>query len=538
MNFNELWLNADLIKALDDIGYKEPTKIQFDVISEANNWKNIIWQSQTWTGKTAAFVLSLLQNIDLNKRWTQALIIAPTRELVTQIKDEIFKLSKYHRVKSLAVFWWSPIYKQIDLIRKWQDIVIWTPWRVIDLIERKVLKLEHINYFVLDEVDRMLDMWFIDDIDFIWSWLTNLKQVFSFSATITPAIKTIIEKYLWINYTFIKSTDAITTEKIDHSFLETPMINKYELLNKFIKKHKSEKTIVFVQMKVDTEKLAMKLNEDWFKASFLNGDMRQRERFKALKDFQEWLTNIFVVTDVAARWLNMKNIELVVNFDVPTDPESYIHRIGRTWRAWAEWKAIMFVSWWEKYAFKNIEKTNKITIKQVNTEGEEIERKEERSTSRWSFGWRWRAPSRFGSRSRSEGSSRWGTRYGSSRSGSSEKKSYWFSAWSSERKPYWERAESSERKSFWEKSFSWERKSFWEKRTFSDRKPVWDKNSSFKKSDSEKTFEHKSSWYFAKRDEKRWQRSTTRGTSSRPSSRSSSVRRDSWSSRWGSRTSR
>ncbi|MDD3302003.1 MAG: DEAD/DEAH box helicase [Candidatus Gracilibacteria bacterium] len=538
MNFNELGLNADLIKALDDIGYKEPTKIQFDVISEANNGKNIIGQSQTGTGKTAAFVLSLLQNIDLNKRGTQALIIAPTRELVTQIKDEIFKLSKYHRVKSLAVFGGSPIYKQIDLIRKGQDIVIGTPGRVIDLIERKVLKLEHINYFVLDEVDRMLDMGFIDDIDFIWSGLTNLKQVFSFSATITPAIKTIIEKYLGINYTFIKSTDAITTEKIDHSFLETPMINKYELLNKFIKKHKSEKTIVFVQMKVDTEKLAMKLNEDGFKASFLNGDMRQRERFKALKDFQEGLTNIFVVTDVAARGLNMKNIELVVNYDVPTDPESYIHRIGRTGRAGAEGKAIMFVSGGEKYAFKNIEKTNKITIKQVNTEGEEIERKEERSTSRGSFGGRGRAPSRFGSRSRSEGSSRGGTRYGSSRSGSSEKKSYGFSAGRSERKPYGERAESSEKKSFGEKSFSGERKSFGEKRTFSDREPVGDKNSSFRKSDSEKTFEHKSSGYFAKRDEKRGQRSTTRGASSRPSSRSSSVRRDSGSSRGGSRTSR
>jgi ATP-dependent RNA helicase DeaD len=410
--------------------------------------------------------------MDPNKRWTQALIIAPTRELVTQIKEEIFKLSKYHRVSSLAVYGWSPIYKQIDLIRKWQDIVIWTPWRVIDLIERKVLKLEHINFFVLDEVDRMLDMGFVDDIEYIWDWLTNLKQVFSFSATITNEIKSIIEKYLWINYTFIKSTDAITTEKIDHSFVETPHIHKYDLLNRFIKTHKSEKTIVFVQTKRDTEMLSNKLNDDWFKASYLNWDMRQRERFKALKDFQDGYSNIFVVTDVAARWLNMKNIDLVVNFDVPTDPESYIHRIGRTGRAGAEGKAIMFVSWSEQYSLKNIERTNKIKIKQVNNEWEEIERKvEERSTSwRGGFGWGSRGRGWFG----------WGSRgwsrgwFGGSRSGSGERKSFW-------------RGDSS----------------------------------SYRKTDDNKSSEHRSTWYFAKRDEQRWQRTTTR--------------RDSWSSssfRW------
>jgi len=439
------------------MGYVTPTQVQNDVIKEAFAGKNVIWQSQTGTGKTAAFALSLLQNMDPNKRWTQALIIAPTRELVTQIKEEIFKLSKYHRVSSLAVYGWSPIYKQIDLIRKWQDIVIWTPWRVIDLIERKVLKLEHINFFVLDEVDRMLDMGFVDDIEYIWDWLTNLKQVFSFSATITSEIKTIIEKYLWNNYSFIKSTDAITTDKIDHSFIESTYINKYPLLQKFIDTHKSEKTIVFVQTKRDTEMLADKLNDDWFKASFLNWDMRQRERFKALKDFQDGYSNIFVVTDVAARWLNMKNIDLVVNFDVPTDPESYIHRIGRTGRAGAEGKAIMFVSGSERFAFKNIERTNKIKIKQVNHEWEEVERKEEERPSRWGNWSRWRFGSRWGST--------WGSRW-------------WFG---------WSRS-SGERKSFGSR----------------------DRDSSYRKPDDNRSSEHRSSWYFAKRDQQRWQRSTTR----------------------------
>ncbi len=504
MNFNELWLKADIVKALDEIGYTTPTKIQSDVIAESLNLKNIIGQSQTGTGKTAAFVLSLLQNLDKKRRWTQALIIAPTRELVSQIKDEIFKLSKYHRVSSLAVYGWSPIYKQIDMIRRWQDIIIWTPWRVIDLIERKVLKLEHINFFVLDEVDRMLDMWFVDDIEFIWDWLTNLKQVFSFSATITPEIKSIIEKHLWVDYTYIKSTNEITTEKIDHSFLETPHINKYELLHKFIEMHKSQKTIVFVQTKRDTEDLADRLIRDWFKASYLNWDMRQRERFKALKDFQEWYTNIFVVTDVAARWLNMHNIELVVNFDVPTDPESYIHRIGRTGRAWASGKAITFVSGSERYALKNIERTNKIKIKQVNNEWVEVERVEERSSSgRWGFGGRGRGW--FGWRN-SWG--RWGF-WGGGRSG-----------WS--RFGWWSRDGRKDREfdNRWDK---WER-SFW-----------WRRNNSFRKSDDSNSSSHREWWYFARRDkvnserregtlgyERRWQRSSTRRDNDRGSDNSRS----------------
>lgn len=524
MTFKELELNSDLLKALDEMGYVEPTKIQSDVLKESKEFKNIIWQSQTGTGKTAAFVLSLLQNMDRNKRWTQTLIIAPTRELVTQIKEEIFKLTKYHRVSSIAVYGWSPIYKQVDLIRKWQDIVVGTPWRVIDLIERKVLKLEHINFFVLDEVDRMLDMWFIDDIEYIWQGLKNLKQVFSFSATVTPEIKTIIEKYIWDNYSFIKSTTEITTDKIDHSFIESTYINKYPLLLKFIESHKSQKTIVFVQTKKDTEMLADKLCEDWFKASYLNWDMRQRERFKALKDFQEWYSDIFVVTDVAARWLNMKNIDLVINFDVPTDPESYIHRIGRTGRAGAEWKAVMFVSGSEKYALKNIEKINKIKIKQVNDEWVEIERKEEQRPSRWGFGGsRWR----FGSRWGSSFWSRWGSRgwFGWSRS-SGERR------WSWERRSFWSR-DNSFRKS--DDSQSVESKRFEEKRSFTrnnderdDRRSYARRdNDNFKKRETDER-EHKSSGYFAKRDERRWQRSTTRA----PRRDWDSNRGWRWFSRW------
>ncbi|EKE26599.1 MAG: hypothetical protein ACD_4C00234G0007 [uncultured bacterium (gcode 4)] len=450
MKFTELNLKVEVLDWLAKLGYETPTKIQEEVILEYTNWKNIIWQSQTWTGKTAAFVISLLQSIDLTRPWVQALVMAPTRELVTQIREEFLAISWNMNIRSLPVYGGSPIFKQIDMLRKWQTIVIGTPGRIIDLIERKALKLSEVEYFVLDEVDRMLDMGFVDDIDFIWNSLTSVKQSLAFSATITPEIKSIVEKYLWVNYTFIKATSDLMVEKIDHSFMEVPHIDKYNKLKSYINKHKAKKAIVFVQTKRDTEEIASKLREDWFQADCLNWDMRQRERFKALRDFQDGVSKIFVVTDVAARWLNVKNIDLVVNFDVPNDPESYIHRIGRTWRAWADWKAIMFVAKNEQIALKNIERRNKISIKQVDDEWNEMARKSTRDEG--SFNW---GRNRFNSRSggsSSRSGSRWGFGWRSSSGG-----------WRFSEAPRWERIDKWERPSYFDSKPSSERSSFWDR---------------------------------------------------------------------------
>lgn len=512
MTFEELNLRPEINKALAAAGYTTPTQIQFDVINEINNGKNIIGQSQTGTGKTAAFVISLLQKLDLGKRGTQALILAPTRELVNQIREEILLLSKDLNVRSLPVFGWSPIFKQKELIKKGQDIIIGTPGRVIDLIERGVLKLEQLDYFVLDEVDRMLDMGFVDDIDFIWGKATNLKQSMVFSATITDDMKRIIEKYLSIDYTYIKSTTAITTEKIDHSFIEVPHVDKYDMLLKFIEEHKGQKTIVFCQTKRDTEVLADKLLDDNIRASYLNGDMRQRERFKALKDFQENKVDIFVVTDVAARWLNMKNIELVVNFDVPLDPESYIHRIGRTGRAGASGRAVMFVSDREKSSLKSIEKTNKIKIKQIDHEGNEVERKEERSfggrsdsrggrSSGGRFGGRWRGWDRGGRGS-----------FGGDRGGRSRDDSYFGRSERTERAPRGEKIGFEKRFDRDRSENGGERRSFggWERR-----------DSGFTRRDDNRGGERRSfssdrGWNdsFNKRSSDRTERNRDRGTDS------------------------
>ncbi len=368
-------LNPKVLAGIEKLGYESPTRIQEEVIRDAALGKNIIGQSQTGTGKTAAFIISLLEKIDPAKKGVQAIILAPTRELVMQIRDEIVALSTaMGNVHSLPVYGGSPIGRQIEMLRRGQTIVVGTPGRVIDLIERRALRLADVQYFVLDEVDRMLDMGFIEDIDFIWSQVTNVQQAFAFSATITPEMKNIVEKYLGVDYTFIKATDGITVDKIDHSFVDVPHIAKYDALKKFIITHEAKKTIVFVQMKRDTEDLTDRLVRDGLRAACLNGDMRQRERFKALKDFQDGHVHIFVVTDVAARGINVKNIDLVVNYDVPNDPESYIHRIGRTGRAGADGRAIMLVARDEQPLFRNIERRNKITIRQIDLESNHVER--------------------------------------------------------------------------------------------------------------------------------------------------------------------
>ncbi len=378
MLFSEFPLNKYVLDSLEKAGYTEPTKIQEEVIRAVLDGKNVVGQSQTGTGKTAAFVIPLLEKIDSKIRRPQAIVLAPTRELASQIRDEVVKLSEGMFIRSTAVYGGTSIRMQREILMKGPQIVVATPGRLIDLIDRRFIDLSNIQYFVLDEVDRMLDMGFIDDIDYVWSFLTNVKQSMTFSATIPVEVGNLISKYVGEGYEHIKATTSITVDKIDHAFVEVTHFEKFDLLKKYVSEHADKKTIVFTRTKSETEHLARMLMENGITADFLHGDLEQRQRQRALKRFQSGEISTFVTTDVAARGLNMNNIDLVINYHVPEDPESYIHRIGRTGRAGAEGKAIMFVSEAEKMFFKNVERRNKIRIKQVDMEGIEIVRQEER----------------------------------------------------------------------------------------------------------------------------------------------------------------
>lgn len=374
MLFHEFPINKFLLQALDDNQYLEATKIQEEVIKAALEGKNIVGQSQTGTGKTAAFVIPLLEKIDSKKRAPQAIILAPTRELAMQIRDEVFKLSTHMFIKSIAVYGGSNIRIQRENLARGPQIVVATPGRLIDLIDRRFIDCSQVEFFVLDEVDRMLDMGFIEDIDYIWSNLPTVRQSMTFSATIPTEMQNLITKFVGTGYEQIKATSSITVDKIDHSFVEVTSFNKFDALRQYVDEHKDTKTIVFCRTKHECEHISRMLCENGYSAAFLHGDLEQRARTRALKSFKEGDIAVFVTTDVAARGLNMNSIDLVVNYHVPEDPESYIHRIGRTGRAGAAGRAIMFVDASEKNYLRNIERRNKIRIKQVDLFGKVVER--------------------------------------------------------------------------------------------------------------------------------------------------------------------
>lgn len=374
MLFSELGLDEKVLAALTKNGYTEATKIQEEVIRAAMEGKSIIGQSQTGTGKTAAFVIPLLQKLDANIRKPQVIVLAPTRELAMQIREEFYKLSFGTNLRSVAVYGGSNIRAQRESLEGGPQVVVATTGRLIDLIERRFIDLSHVEYLVLDEVDRMLDMGFIDDIDMIWSRLGNIKQSMTFSATIPQEVNNLLAKYVGTGYESIKATENLMVSKIDHAFIEVPHFEKYDMLKKYIGDHKGVKIVVFCRMKHETEDIADMLERDGFSTGCLHGDMQQRDRTRSLKRFQDGFCNVFITTDVAARGLNMKDIMLVVNYNVPEDPEAYIHRIGRTGRAGAEGKAIMFVTSGERNLLGNIERRNKITLKQIDIHGDEVVR--------------------------------------------------------------------------------------------------------------------------------------------------------------------
>ncbi len=362
VTFKDFGLKSGLQQAIDKLGYSEPTQIQAEVWAAAQEGSNIIAQSQTGTGKTTAFLLPILQAIDNKNRFPQVLIVAPTRELVQQIREDIMTLTEFYPMRSLCVIGGRKLMFQKEDLKYGPQFLVATPGRLIEFIQKRLIDTSKITHFVLDEVDRMLDMWFIEDVDRIWEQLNGLKQTMTFSATINNEIKDIINKHC-DEFTHIRVGEKITVDKIDHTYIDIAHNHKFNTLIHILKQHPDQKTIIFAQTKRNTEVITRALKDAKHTCAYLNGDLDQRERNRALRAFKEWVCKVLITTDVAARWLNMDNVQLVVNFDVPREPESYIHRIGRTGRAGAEGKAIMFVDRDEQHLIMDIERTQKIKLK-------------------------------------------------------------------------------------------------------------------------------------------------------------------------------
>ncbi len=344
LKFSELNLDKKLLKSIEAIGFEEATPIQSETIPLALEGKDVIGQAQTGTGKTAAFGLPMLDKIDTEKSTIQGLVIAPTRELAIQTQEEIYRLGKDKRIKVQAVYGGADIGRQIRALKNKPHIVVGTPGRMLDHINRRTLKLETVETLVLDEADEMLNMGFLEDIEAIISKVPETRQTLLFSATMPDSIKRIGVKFMKEpEHVKIKAKE-MTANLIDQYFVRCKEFEKFDIMTRLFDVQNPELTIVFGRTKRRVDELARGLEMRGYKAEGIHGDLPQHKRMSILKAFKNDEIDILVATDVAARGLDISGVSHVYNYDIPQDPESYVHRIGRTGRAGKEGMSVTFVT--------------------------------------------------------------------------------------------------------------------------------------------------------------------------------------------------
>ena len=358
--FGDLELDKKIVAALGDMGFEEPSPIQKEGIPIALEGKDMIGQAQTGTGKTAAFGIPILQNMDVHDKHIQALVMSPTRELAIQVAEEVSKIGTHKRVKALPVYGGQPIDRQIRALRNGVQIVIGTPGRLLDHIHRGTIKLDHVKFLVLDEADEMLDMGFIEDMEEIIKNVPTERQTMLFSATMPKEILGLTKRYMNSPKVVAIHKEIVTAPLIDQFYYETR--DKVDGLCRILDTVDNSKMIIFCRTKKGVDELVSALGNRGYLADGLHGDLSQNQRDKVMKKFRGGKSDILVATDVAARGLDIDNITHVVNFDIPQDPESYVHRIGRTGRAGNTGIAITFITAREFRQLKLIERTIKTKI--------------------------------------------------------------------------------------------------------------------------------------------------------------------------------
>lgn len=362
--FNELGLSPQIIKAVDEMGYLEPTQIQMEAIPALLSEQDVLGRSNTGTGKTAAFGLPAIEKVDPMNRNPQILILSPTRELDIQIATEMRKFSKYKEgVKIVPIYGGESIENQIKLLKRGCNIVVGTPGRVMDHLRRKTLKLDHITMVVLDEADEMLNMGFKEDIETILGYMNQHYQMALFSATMPDAILKLTEQFQTnpVNIE-VKSTQR-TIDTVEQVYYECKRGRKSDALRILLNDLNPELTMIFCNTKKMVEELVDELNTYDIKAIGLHGDMKQQFRSRVMEQYKARNYPILIATDVAARGIDVDDIDLVVNYDIPQDFEYYIHRVGRTGRAGKKGKAVTLVSGKSQLRFmKEISKYTKTVI--------------------------------------------------------------------------------------------------------------------------------------------------------------------------------
>ncbi|WP_413363883.1 DEAD/DEAH box helicase [Lysinibacillus sp. 3P01SB] len=358
-NFSELNISESTLRSVKRMGFEEATPIQEGTITFAMEGRDVLGQAQTGTGKTAAFGIPLIEKIDPKNPNIQALVIAPTRELAIQVSEELYKIGYDKRVKLLSVYGGQEIGRQIRALKNRPQIIVGTPGRIIDHINRRTLKLEGVQTLVLDEADEMLNMGFIDDINAILENVPSERQTLLFSATMPPAIRKIAETFMRDPEIVKIKAKELTMENIEQFFVKAQEREKFDVLTRLLDVQKPELAIIFGRTKRRVDELSQALTLRGYLAEGIHGDLSQAKRISVLRQFKENKIDILIATDVAARGLDISGVSHVYNFDIPQDPESYVHRIGRTGRAGKSGIAVTFVTPREMGYLRIVEETTK-----------------------------------------------------------------------------------------------------------------------------------------------------------------------------------
>ncbi|OOB76420.1 RNA helicase [Clostridium haemolyticum] len=355
MNFKEFNLSNEILKTIKMLGYKSPTEVQEKVIPIALKDKDIIVKSQTGSGKTASFGIPVCEKVLLENKKPQVLILTPTRELAVQIKEDISNIGRFKKIKCVAVYGKEPVSIQKNQLKQRVHIVVGTPGRTFDHIEKGNMELSDIRYLIIDEADKMLNMGFIDQVEDVIKRLPKDRVTMLFSATLEEKIEKLCVKYMNNPEKIEISKKNITTDIIEQEYYEVESDRKFSILNKIIYTERPDSCIIFCNTKAEVGSIAIKMKNKGFDTKALHGGMEQKDRLEVIQEFKRGRFPFLVATDVAARGIDIEEITHVINYEVPAEKESYVHRIGRTGRAGHKGKSITLVSEYEYRRFKSIE---------------------------------------------------------------------------------------------------------------------------------------------------------------------------------------
>ena len=373
-------LNQEIVKALNALGYSKPSDVQQKVLPIILAGKDVVVKSQTGSGKTAAFAIPLCEKVIWDETKPQALVLTPTRELAIQVKEEIKNIGRFKRIKPVAVFGKQPFQDQARELKQRSHIVVGTPGRVMDHINRETLDISKISYLIIDEVDEMLNMGFIDQVKEIINMLNKKRQTMLFSATMPDEIMGLSRKYMTNPEMVEIKAQKLITEKIEHSLYKVDETRKMNELRKVLVNEVPESAMIFCKTKENVDKVFEYLNKKGISVNRIHGGMMQKDRMDVMEDMRRGKFRLLVATDVAARGIDIEGITHVINYDLPVEKEAYVHRIGRTGRAGAKGKAISLVNQYEGRLLNEIEEYIGFKIEENNRLfSDELKEKEEKS---------------------------------------------------------------------------------------------------------------------------------------------------------------